>query len=460
MGMGIISRLGNAAKAFSRSDYSEYSDFASMADLITKAGFNGSNFSGRRNAGQLVEAFETHCWLQAVVSRIATDEARTKWVLLEDDPETGKPKEVKDHDLYDFMQNPWKSAVGGTWGELVWLISAARSLDGNSYMRIRWGEGQENAPTEIWPIPHQCVSSVPTKQQPWFGLADHYDQTLDRLPPGEVLWIRRPSLSTPFGKGHGTAQALDDEISQDIWASKYNNAWFRNGGRPDIIVQVAEASKLERRRMEEEWNSKYKGFWNAFKTAFLNSETKIHQLNASHKDMEFEKGRKLLRDIIFQVFGIPPEIMGVVENSNRATAEAALYIYSLQCIFPRVQDLCANLNRLLVPLFIGEGRRARPVYLGFENPVRETEEFKLNKAMESWKHGLITRDQALDILGFDPVGGIRGEEYLQPENMKAVGPNDPRPEQEPEKKRSVSSTVKIFAPRGGVLREFTLERAA
>lgn len=454
--MGIITRTTAALRAFARADYSEYNSEHGDFSGFLRAGFD-SSLGSRRSPTQWVEAFEGHCWLQAVVSRLATDEARTEWLVLEDDPETGKPREVWDHDLVDFLSHPWKSATGGTFGDLVWMMSAARSLDGNAYLRIRWDKGANSSPTEAWPIPHQSVSSVPSKSQPWFGLRDDIDQTVDRLPPGEVLWLRRPSLSTPFGKGMGIVPSLDDEISQDIWAAKYNNAWFRNGARPDLVVQVAEASKLERRRMEEEWNSKYKGYWNAFRTAFLNAETKIHTLTSTHKDMEFEKGRKLLRDIIFQVFGIPPEIMGVVENSNRATAEAALYIYSLQAVFPRVQDLCAQLNRLLVPLFIGKGRRSRPVYLGFVNPVRETEEFKLNKALESWKSGLIQRDVALEILGFDPVGGIRGQEYLVPSNMVAMGPGDMAPAQNEKAARNV---VTIFAPHGGVMRSFRMERAA
>jgi HK97 family phage portal protein len=452
--MGILGRL---AGVFKRSGV-EYEPGALPFGGAGWSAAGGS--SGHRNAAAWVDTFETHCWLQAVVSRIATDEAKTEWIVLEDDPKTGSPREVRDHALCDFLANPWRTNVGGTMSELVWMMSAARSLDGNAYLRVlRDGKG---APLEVWPIPHQSVDSVPCRRKPWFEVSDHLNQVADRLPPADVIWLRRPAMSNLFGKGKGIAPALDDEISQDIWAAKYNNAWFRNGARPDIIVEVSGASKLEQRRMEEEWAAKYKGYWNAFKTAFINSQTKVHQLTASHKDMEFATGRKLLRDIIFQTFGIPPEIMGVVENSNRATADAALYIYSLQVVFPRVKDLCENLNRLLVPLFIGgAGKRSRPVYLGFENPVRETEEFKLEKGLEAWKSGLIQRDQALEVLGFDPVGGLRGEEYLVPVNMQAFGPSDPRQQMgEQQQAGPVKRRVTVYAPREGAMRSFRMELGA
>lgn len=440
-----------------RADYSEYE---AMASTFTSGGWSGHDLGNtRRSTRQWLEAFETHCRLQAVVNRIATDVSKTKWILLEDDPETGKPREVRDHPLVAFLHDPWKTCVGGSLNDLCWMIQAGLELEGNAYLRPRWGDPQSQDPTEVWPIPVHAVDSVPTVNQPWFGIADHFHQTVDRLRPAEVIWFRRPSLINPFGKGVGIASSLDDEISQDIWAGKFNNAWFRNGARPDLVVQVNEASRLERRRMEEEWNTRYGGFWNSFKTAFVNAETKLHVLTANHKDMEFQAGRKLLRDIIFQTFGVPPEIMGVVENSNRATAEAALYIYSLQCILPRVQSLCANFNRLLVPLFVNP---SRPVYLGFENPVRETEEFKLEKAIELFKAGAITRDECRDVTGFDPMGGLRGEELLVPVNMTSIGPADarPAPPKGPEPKEARRNLVTIFAPRGGVMTEFRMERAA
>ena len=49
--------------------------------------------------------------------------------------------------------------------------------------------------------------------------------------------------------------------------------------------------------------------------------------------------RKFLRDTIYQTYGIPPEVLGIIENSNRATADAAMYIYGILVLTPRLNKM-------------------------------------------------------------------------------------------------------------------------
>lgn len=460
--MSLFGRIGAAGRILlGRADYTDY--HAQLTDLGWFG--QGGLFQGAgRNTRAWLETLLTHPRLAAVVNRISTDVGKTRWLLLEDDEKTGKPREAsKDHPLRKFMANPWKTAAGGSWNTLITLAAVYILMDGNSFWRLKMGV---QFPEEAWPVSPHLVASVPCSKQSYYLLAAEVEEACDRIAPGEILWMRRPNPLSPYGRGWGQAQTLDDEVSQDTWAAKYNNAWFKNGARPDILISMGEAGPGERKRIEETWKSKHTGISNAFKTFFLTSDAKVHNLATSHRDMEWSEGRKLLRDIIFQCFGVPPEILGVVENSNRATAEAALYIYSLQCILPLVSAICEDLNRLLVPLFNAPG--ARPVYLGFESPVRETEEFKLDRAERLFKAGLLTRDETRDISGFDPCSDpARGEEYLVPVNMQAIGPGDPRPrpEQKPTetqqpKKSARRGLVTIYAPRDGAITQMELERAA
>jgi HK97 family phage portal protein len=455
--MSFFDRIAAAGRALvGRADYSDYHK------QLTDVGWFGTGglslaAGACRNTRAWLETLNKHPRLASAANRIATDGGKTRWFLLEDDRKTGKPREVTEHPFLKFMAAPWRTAAGGSWCTVIYLIIVYLLIDGNAFLRLKWkNPDKKGPPDEIWPISPHLVASVPRKGQPYYLLAAGVEEACDRIPPGEMLWLRRPNPLDPFGRGWGVAQTLDDEVSQDEWAAKYNNSWFRNGARPDLLISIGEANPLERKRIEESWKSKYRGIANAFKTFFLTSDAKVHNLATTHKDMQWTEGRKLLRDIIFQTFGLPPEVMGVVENSNRATAEAALYLYSLQCILPMVSNICDELNRLLLPLFFVNGRS---VYLGFESPVRETEEFRLNKATELFKCGAITRNQCLETVGYDPAPGARGEEYLVPVNMQAVGPNDSSSSESAEKpaKRNV---VKIFAPRGGVISEIEMERAA
>ena len=43
-------------------------------------------------------------------------------------------------------------------------------------------------------------------------------------------------------------------------------------------------------------------------------------------ELDFVESRKFLRDSANQHFHIPPEIMGILENSNRSTIDSAFYL--------------------------------------------------------------------------------------------------------------------------------------
>ena len=49
------------------------------------------------------------------------------------------------------------------------------------------------------------------------------------------------------------------------------------------------------------------------------------------------QGRIFLRDAVLEHFGVPREIMGITESSNRATSEAAQYIYAQNVLTPRLK---------------------------------------------------------------------------------------------------------------------------
>ena len=60
--------------------------------------------------------------------------------------------------------------------------------------------------------------------------------------------------------------------------------------------------------------------------------------------MTFTELRSFERDAIIQTFNVPPELVGVIENSNRATIEAALTIMAIQVIVPRLEDHGLNIG--------------------------------------------------------------------------------------------------------------------
>ncbi|MFN7135270.1 MAG: phage portal protein, partial [Myxococcales bacterium] len=130
------------------------------------------------------------------------------------------------------------------------------------------------------------------------------------------------------------------------------------------------------------------------------------RLDTTFKDLQLVQLRGFERDTIMQVFGIPPEIVGILENSNRATIDAAFDLFARLVVVPRLQDFCDEMQAQLVePDFDGELR------LGFVNPAPQDKDFTL-KAMG--QHGKAYRvNEVRALTGHEPLDGEDGEETLE-----------------------------------------------
>lgn len=77
----------------------------------------------------------------------------------------------------------------------------------------------------------------------------------------------------------------------------------------------------------------------------------ITKLADNMKDMDMINGRTFTRDAIMEHFGMPREIMGITQNSNRATADAAQYIYARNVLWPRLMQRQDAINLQLLPYY-------------------------------------------------------------------------------------------------------------
>lgn len=400
-----------------------------------------------------VQAARTNPRLQSVVRRIATDVARQPYQLVEVKP-NGDTEVVRNHPANRWLDNPWTFCGGGSFQQLLVLTQAWLDLCGEAFWLVdRDTDALMAAPRGVIPIPpHMCVPVIePAGDRDvviWFDLTLPGTHIPERVPASEMVWFRDPSWLDPCGRGEGIAQCLNDEINQDEAAAKYNNAFFRNGATPHTIVSVTPSGSQkvtpeQLRALKNEWKGRHEGVLNAFRTLFIGAETKVTPFSQGQRDMQFIEGRKFLRDAIFQAFQMPPEIMGVVENSNRATAQAAMYLYSLNSILPRMVTLTAAINRQFLQPFFGRSRR---LVLAFETPVRETAEFYLQKNKEMFGQGAITRDEYRIAMGVEPVGGELGGQYLIPAGVTPVNSNGTVFQMGQGQKPSERSAVRLYGP--------------
>ncbi|MDI6872092.1 MAG: phage portal protein [Bacillota bacterium] len=384
----------------------------------------------KRGTRELLNAYSEMPWLRAVVNRVTTSVASTPWQLYVVRPggagkavkaakaqqadyatrrqllagyrKAGELVEIEEHPLLDLLNRPNSFFVGLVTRQLTQMHL---DLAGEAFwLKERNGVGK---PAALWPIPPDWITGTPTPGRPLFRVSFRGWQ--GEIPDTEILWMVDPDPANPYGRGSSMARALSDELEIDEYAAKHVKGWFYNRARPDLIVTAEGLSKDETARLEEAWNARNQGFWRAYKTFFLNRKVDVQQLSQTFENMQLVDLRKNERDTIVHVYGAPPEIFGIVENSNRATIEAADYIYSRWVIVPRLEFLRANIQERLVPEF------DERLILDYVSPVAEDKEYNLKVAQAApWS---LTVDEWRALQGQEPLANDQGKVHMVPFNL-------------------------------------------
>jgi HK97 family phage portal protein len=343
--------------AFSREKEAQPSPGALMAKILANSS------SPRKGRAELLLAYALSPWLRSIVGRISRDTASmfrpTLFNAPEEDPNR---KQIYQHPVLDLLRRPHTTMPRRT---VYTAIQAPLELVGEGFLVI--DRNQAGFPAELSPVPPTWIADIATRSFPFFRLSTNGIQRL--IDERDVVWIRDPDPANPYSRGVGIGQACADELDSDEGAAKVIKSFFENGGMPSWLVALEGAGDAEVAAFDEFLKGKYSGSRRANQPHITNKPIKAEKLNVSFTDMQLAELRKFERDIVIQAFGIPPELIGVIENSNRATSEGAYYRYARSVIVPRLDLLVDELQSKLIPQF-GEN-----LYLGYENPIPEDREF-------------------------------------------------------------------------------------
>lgn len=344
-----------------------------------------------RNTQEWIEAFRTNPRL-AVIERIAGDLAYAKGKLYRVD-EAGEEHELTDHPFLDFWKHP--NPLHEMSNAALWrLLEIYLKLKGEGYFIIERDEA--GRPAELWPVPTHLVQQTPYLDHPFYSV---------RLTSGVIMPVSVDDMFVmkdlnpvdPFRRGLGQAEALADEIETDEYAAKFQKRFFFNDATPNLVIAMPKSTEEQRKRFRAEWMERFKGVFKSHGVATVNGEAIINKVGDNMKDMDMVNGRTFLRNAVLEHFGVPREIMGITESSNRATSEAAQYIYAQNVLMPSLLRREEAINEQIIPLF------GPDLIWHFEDIVPRNQEFDKAKALDGWNAGLLTKDQALELLGLPPA---------------------------------------------------------
>jgi hypothetical protein len=366
---------------------------------IFEAGFGAHNSleTGSINR-QWLEEYHRNGAMRTPFNRTAEDVAMVAWHLHRVWP--GEKEEVFDHPFLSLMATP---AVGMTGYEWRLLKTLYLDIAGESFDLIEFD--RQGLPTQLSPIPPTWCRRIPSSDRL------SYDFVIPgpkggtwEVPAENILWMKRPNLANPWGRGRGVALSVDDEIQQLSYMNKFNGAFFKNGAHPGMIIGVENLNKDNEARIRAQFERKYSGVMNAFRTAFIGGAVKVFRGMAGHKDLDFNVGWVAKRDAVRQAAGPPAELCGDTKGSNRAQIQGASNIQQRYQMRPRLAYMQGAYASFLLPLYnqferqLGEGGQL--VYT-YEDPVEEAAELRLAVASEGLTRGALSINEWRHSQGWD-----------------------------------------------------------
>lgn len=378
----------------------------------------------RRDATAWLQVYTHNSRVRGPVHRIAEDVASVRWRAMQEVGQRadGSPSlvEVIRHPLLDLWERPNPHMTGVQMRELitVWLEMTGRAplfLERDPDDENKTPDGFGVRPLRIWPVRPQDIVRRPSESRPWWTFRMEGRHGTRRCRPQDMLLIRQVDPNYPYGFGAGPATAVNSEVSQDEFSARWNTNGYRNGSRLGKVIGVPGLKAAEARELQQWYEANHCGVDNSHRDLFINSELRVQDLGANHKDLDFIEGRKLLRDMIAQNWNVPPEVLGIVENSNRATADAALNFHQRQNIKPRIVGMESWVNLYLVPLF-----RDSALRLVADDPVQESADFIHRTMTDGLVRGVVTVDEWRERHGLNPLGGEVGSRLYVPLNIAQV----------------------------------------
>ncbi len=348
-----------------------------------------------RNTQEWMDTFGKNPRL-SVVDKIATDLSYVQGKLYRID-DSGERKELKDHPFLDFWKSP--NPLHEFTASALWRLSGIYLyLKGEAYFIIeRYTNGW---PAELWAVPPQWVQMTPYQGYPFYKIRTSTGEMME-VSVDDMFVMKDLNPLNPYERGLGQAEALADEIEIDEYAAKFQKKFFYNDATPDLLISMPGATKEQQETFLERWRQRLQGVRNSHGIATISGKpdapVNVTKLADNMKDLDMVNGRQFIRDAVMEHFGMPREIMGITQNSNRATAEAAQYIYAFNVLTPKIKNRQDAINQQILPAYGDD------LFWEFDDIIPKDKEFEKGVAAEGWNNGMLTLDEAREKIGMEPA---------------------------------------------------------
>jgi HK97 family phage portal protein len=343
------------------------------------------SITGQSNDSGYLKEYKN--WVFACVNARAEELASIKLELYSGD------KEIENNEIIQLLNdvNP-----NMTKYELFFGTQAFLDLTGNAYWYLARDKDGAGKIKQIYLLQADKMHIVPNKDNPLIIEGYVYVNGKDKIPfnPNEILHFKN---FNPMGgypnphKGMGIVQSALWAIETDNEARTWNYSFFKNSAKPDGILSTeGTLSDAQYQRIKQQWSQNNGGSSKNGTIGITEGGLKWTETSKTQKDMDFTAQRTFSRDEIFTMFRVPKSVLGIVEDVNRANAEASDYVFAKRTIKPLMRKFVTTLNEYLLPEY---GNNLR---FEFEDPTPEDRMAELQEYALGHNKWLTTNDIRLE----------------------------------------------------------------
>jgi len=271
------------------------------------------------------DLYANHVWVYAATYAIAMTAAMLPLRIGRRDRDGAFVDFPDDHPAARLLRKPNASI---TQVEFVELSMVHAELTGASYW-LAARNGRKSAQGLIAIAPHMMRVTLSADGNLAFAMRDSQRSAVWRdIDPRDVLYFRYVSPAQP-GLHMSPSAPAQLSIETDLYAQRYNRAFFKNYAAPggvlttDVDIPPSQEAAW-RKATQEAWYRAFHGVQHAFRVAVLTKGLRFQPVQIPISEMQFVELRKMTRDEILAVRGVPPILVGILEGNTFANAEMQL----------------------------------------------------------------------------------------------------------------------------------------
>tara|TARA_Y100000114_G_scaffold127375_1_gene123986 strand:+ start:2428 stop:5625 length:3198 start_codon:yes stop_codon:yes gene_type:complete len=267
-----------------------------------------------------MSAYAGHGYTYAAVSRASQDLAALPIRLLK-----GKDKTVvEDHPVLDLLDQPSTNCDGFLFRE---QLCTDLILTGNCFILLL---GQTEKPSSVVRLHPENVR-ISTNQT---GIEAYiYDSSGQMIayPPERIVHGRLASWKSGPEEllGTGAVEPLARELTADINSQNLvSNASAK--ARPDLLISPKDPADIWGPEVRREIAQEYKKLSAGGGAMVLSGLAEVEPLQLSPREMEYVEARKMARESISAVTGVPPTVLGLPAANFATSRQQAKNYWTVQ----------------------------------------------------------------------------------------------------------------------------------